>query len=109
HECRKAGRRELTTRSMASQRNNVKSRFEPIHAAERRGSADAPTEVRPELKNVRPAASDAVLPPEDPRGVRSTSHGLFDRPEMSLNDCPSISVHGTFVAPRRIAPLSSSL
>jgi len=57
---------------------------------------------------VSPAAMAAAAPPDDPPGVRSTSHGLFVVPKIGLYVCTSLASVGTFVFPNTTAPAPRS-
>ena len=62
----------------------------------------------PASRPVRPAASAAAEPPEDPPGPRARSHGLFVVPWIALKVCQSASIRGTLVLPKTMAPAASS-
>jgi len=62
----------------------------------------------PASSPVRPAASAAAEPPEDPPGPRARSQGLLVVPWIALKLCQSASISGTLVLPKTMAPAASS-
>ena len=62
----------------------------------------------PSSRPVRPAASAAAAPPEDPPGVRVVSQGLWVQPKTALYDCRSIAKVGRLVLPNTTAPAATS-
>src|SRR5690349_11034875 len=66
--------------------------------------------VSPPTSNpVKPAATAAADPPDEPPGVFVTSHGLFVVPYTSLCVCQSRASAGKLDLPNTIAPASLSL
>ena len=63
-----------------------------------------PPPSEPVAHGTRPAATAAADPPEDPPGVRVTSHGLRVTPLASVAVHGKIVSSGTFVIPIGIAP-----
>jgi hypothetical protein len=53
-----------------------------------------------------PAATAAAEPPDDPPGVRSTSHGLCVAPNRAGSVIGMIPASGMFVRPTTIIPAS---
>ena len=60
----------------------------------------------PSSNDVKPAATAAAGPPDEPPGMRVTSHGLFVVPKSSLKLCTSPDQRGRFVLPNTMAPAS---
>ena len=67
-----------------------------------------PPRSLPSSSPLSPAAIAAADPPDDPPGVRRTSHGLLVVPKRSLYDCASPAKAGKFVLPKMIAPAARS-
>ena len=55
-----------------------------------------------------PAATAAALPPLEPPGVRSVSHGLRVMPKAGPSVVPMIASSGRLVLPRMTAPAERS-
>src|SRR5512147_3322439 len=66
-----------------------------------------PLRSEPSSSDTNPAASAAALPPDEPPGVRLTSHGLLVVPYTGFELCQSASCIARFVLPRMIAPAAS--
>src|SRR5712691_9479981 len=62
----------------------------------------------PSSRAVKPAATAAAAPPDEPPGVRSRFHGLRVTPKSSLSVCQSAQSGGTFDLPNTIAPAALS-
>ena len=58
----------------------------------------------PTSRPVRPAASAAAAPPDEPPGPRARSQGLLVVPWISLKVSQSESIKGTLVLPKITAP-----
>src|SRR5262245_52581145 len=63
----------------------------------------------PSSSGTYPAASAAAEPPEEPPGVRVTSHGLLVVPYTGLKLCQSAIAVARLVLPRMMAPACFSL
>src|SRR5450759_571917 len=68
------------------------------------GMRTDPQKSPPNSSGDNPAATAAAPPPVLPPGVRSRSHGLFERPKTGLSDCQSDAYMGTLVLPSSTIP-----
>ena len=62
----------------------------------------------PSAHGARPAATAAALPPEEPPGTRSRSHGLRTAPNAEFSLEEPIANSSWLVLPSRLAPASPS-
>src|SRR6185295_7207803 len=72
------------------------------------GTRIDPAMSLPNSSAVRPAASAAADPPDDPPVLRVVSHGLLVVPKIGLNVCQSPASFGVLVLPKITAPASRS-
>ncbi len=62
----------------------------------------------PSSSGVRPAATAAAAPPDEPPAVRAVSHGLLVTPYTSLNVWKSPAYSGVLDLPKMTAPAARS-
>jgi hypothetical protein len=61
----------------------------------------------PSAQGARPAATAAALPPLDPPGTRSRSHGLRTGPKAEFSFDEPMANSSWFVLPRSVTPAAS--